>query len=89
MMGSVPLLLVRSEQGLGPNVPVRSPVGKIVVEGLFPTDSLVVWAKSNGKIRKIDLKEGETYLGDDPIPEGSVLRAELDGIDSCVSIWLE
>lgn len=31
---------------------------------------------------------GETYLNE-PIPEGSVVRAHLEGMDSCVSVWLE
>lgn len=89
MATGVPLLICRAEQGLGPVVPLRQPARVVVVDGLCPTDSVRVYIISKTeKPRILEFKNGETYL-DDPIPEGVVLRAELLGQDSSVSISVE
>lgn len=89
MAVGTPLLMSRSKHGLGPTVPIRTPVRLVVVEGLSPMDSIKVYVvQAEDKPRILDFKNGETYL-EEPIPQGSVLRAELIGIDSVVSVWVE
>ena len=86
---SIPLLVQRAEQGLGPRVPLRNPVSVVLVEGLVADDFVRIHIlKTDGPTMCIDCKGEEIYL-DEPIPEGVVLRAELVGIDSVVSLWLQ
>jgi hypothetical protein len=86
---AIPLLLQRSGRGLGPRIPVRLPSRVVIVEGLAPMDKVVLHISKNGSpMEHMEFDNGETYL-DEPIPEGSVVRANLHGMDSCVSVWLE
>lgn len=85
---AVPLLLQRAGRGLGPRIPVRIPARCVTVEGLAPRDSIILIIEKGGIVSQQTFGPGETYL-DEPIPEGSVVRAKLDGIDSCVSVWLD
>lgn len=87
-MSAIPLLLRRAERGLGPRIPIRYPVWTVIVEGLAPGDTVVLSIEKTGiEVQHMDFGLGETYL-DDPITKGSIVRAELDGMDSCVSVWL-
>jgi hypothetical protein len=91
-MPAIPLLLQRAGRGLGPRIPVRHPSSVVRVEGLALQDKIVLYIQRDGDVisppEEMEFGPGETYL-DEPIPEGSIVRAKLDGIDSCVSVWLE
>lgn len=89
---AIPLLMQRAGRGLGPRIPIRHPSSVVRVEGLAPMDKIVLYIQRGGTLEEhpedLEFGPGETYL-DEPIPEGSIVRAKLDGMDSCVSVWLE
>lgn len=55
-------------------------------------DKIILYVQNDGRFEThpedMEFGPGETYL-DEPIPEGAVVRARLEGQDSCVSVWLE
>jgi hypothetical protein len=86
---AIPLLLQRAGRGLGPRIPVRLPSSVVRVEGLAPMDKIILHIEKGGMEPELmEFGPGETYLNE-PIPEGSIVRAKLEGMDSCVSVWLE
>lgn len=85
-MTSVPLLAARRGAGMGPKVPVRHRVCTALVEGLSAGDVVRILTEKEIFVLQED---GAHPLPDGCIVSGDIVSAEVQGENSCVSVWME